>query len=96
MFHASNMQREEMRWAVSGEMAFDCCYRSMYQRDLPKTDSSSMGSQDLANFILWLIEKTLLPDDLVPLSKKGPRRSWQPATRPFRRTRTKRRCGSAG
>ena len=43
MFHASNMQREEMRGAVNGETAFDFCYRSMYQKDLPKTDSPSMG-----------------------------------------------------
>ena len=56
MFHASNMQREEMRGAFSGDTAFDFCYRSMYKKDLPNTDSPSMGSQDLANFILWLIE----------------------------------------
>ena len=71
MFHASNMQREEMRGAVNGETAFDFCYRSMYQKDLPKTDSPSMGSQDLANFILWLIEDNQLPHDLVSLIQEG-------------------------
>ena len=71
MFHASNMQREEMRGAVNGETTFDLCYRSMYQKDLPKTDSPSMGSQDLANFILWLIEDNQLPDDLVSPIQEG-------------------------
>ena len=71
MFHASNMQREEMRGAVNGETAFDFCYRSMYQKDLPKTDSPSMGSQDLANFILWLIEDNQLPNDLVSPIQEG-------------------------
>ena len=56
MFHASNMQREEMRGAFSGDTAFDFCYRSMYKKDLPNTDSTSMGSQAITNFILWLIE----------------------------------------
>ena len=71
MFHASNMQREEMRGAVSGDTVFDFCYRSMYQKDLPKTDSSSMGSQDLANYILWLIEDNQLPNDLVSAIQEG-------------------------
>ena len=30
LFHASNMQREEMRGAACGDSAFDFCYRSMY------------------------------------------------------------------
>ena len=71
MFHASNMQREEMRGAVNGETAFDFCYRSMYQKDLPKTDSPSMGSQGLAKFILWLMEDNQLPDDLVSSIQDG-------------------------
>ena len=71
MFHASNMQREEMRGGVSGDTVFDFCYRSMYQKDLPKTDSPSMGSQDLANFILWLIEDNQLPNDLVSPIQEG-------------------------
>ena len=51
---------------VSGDNAFDCCYRIMYQKNLPKTtDSPIMGSQDIANFILWLIEEDRLPPDLV-------------------------------
>ena len=71
MFHASNMQREDMRGAVSGDSAFEFCYRSMYRQDLPKTDSINMGSQDLANFILWLIEDKQLPDDLVFSIQEG-------------------------
>ena len=71
MFHASNMQREEMRGAVNGETAFDFCYRCMYQKDFPKTESPSMGSQDLANFILWLIEDNQLPNDLVSPIQEG-------------------------
>ena len=71
MFHASNMQREEMRGAVNGETAFDFCYRCMYQKDLPNTDSPSMGAQDLANFILWLIEDNQLPNDLVSPIQEG-------------------------
>ena len=39
MFHASNMQREEMRGAVSGDTAFDFCYRSMFQKDRPVTEA---------------------------------------------------------
>ena len=65
------MQREEMRGAVSGDTAFDFCYRSIYKTDLPKTDSPSMGSQDLANFILWLIEDHQLPNDLVSPIQEG-------------------------
>ena len=71
MFHASNIQREDMRGAVSGDSAFEFCYRGMYQQDLPKTDSINMGSQDLANFILWLIEDNQLPDDIVSHIQEG-------------------------
>ena len=71
MFHASNMQRDELRGAVSGDTAFDCCYRSMYQKNLPNTDSPTMGSQDIANFILWLIEEDRLPRDLVLHIQEG-------------------------
>ena len=39
MFHASNMQREEMRGAVNGDTAFDFCYRSMFQKDRPVTEA---------------------------------------------------------
>ena len=56
MFHASNMQREDMGAAANGDTAFDLCYRDIYQKDLPKADSLSMGTQDLANYIIWLIE----------------------------------------
>ena len=45
LFHASNMQRAEMRGAVSGDTAFDFCYRTMRQWDPPGTDSLSMGSR---------------------------------------------------
>ena len=71
MFHASNMQREDMGGAAGGDTAFDLCYRSMYQKDLPKTDSLSMGSQDLANYIQWLIEDNQLPSDLVSHIQAG-------------------------
>ena len=71
MFHASNMQREDMRGAVSGDSAFEFCFRSMYRQDLPKPESQNMGSQDLANFILWLIEDKQLPDDLVSPIQEG-------------------------
>ena len=71
MFHASNAQRDEMRGAACGETAFDFCYRSMYQKDVPQTDSPSMGSQDIAQFILWLIEDDQLPEDLVILIQAG-------------------------
>ena len=43
----------------------------MYQKDVPPTDSPSMGSQDLANFILWLIEGNQLPDDLIIRIQEG-------------------------
>ena len=71
MCHASNMQRAELRGAVSGDTAFDCCYRSMYQKNLPKTDSPSMGLHDIANFILRLIEEDRLPLDLVLHIQEG-------------------------
>ena len=71
MFHASSRQRDEMRGAVSGDTAFDFCYRSMYLKNLPNTDSPSMGSQDIANFILWLIEENHLPPDLVLHIQEG-------------------------
>ena len=71
MFHASNMQRDEVRGAVSGDTAFDFCYRIMYLKNLPNTDSPSMGSQDIANFILWLIEEDRLPRELVLHIQEG-------------------------
>ena len=71
MFHALNMQREDMGGAVSGDTVFDLCYRNMYQRDLPKTGSLSMVSQDLDNFIVWLIEDNHLPNDLVSHIQAG-------------------------
>jgi hypothetical protein len=43
----------------------------MYQKDVPQTDSPSMGSQDLANFIQWLIEDNQMPHDLVDLIQTG-------------------------
>ena len=43
----------------------------MYQKNLPKTDSPSMGSLDVANFILWLIEEDRLPRDLVLHIQEG-------------------------
>ena len=43
----------------------------MYRQDLPKPESQNMGSQDLANFILWLIEDKQLPDDLVSPIQEG-------------------------
>ena len=60
-----------MGGAVSGDAAFAFCYRSMYQKDLPKTDSPSMGSQDLTKFILWLIEDNQLPNDIVSHIQAG-------------------------
>ena len=71
LFHASNMQREEMRGAASGDSAFDFCYRSMYQKDLPKSGSPAMGTQDLANFIAWLIEDSQVPVDLSKQIQEG-------------------------
>ena len=71
MFYASNVQREEIRGEDNGESAFDFCYRSMYHKDVPQTDAPSMGSQDLANFIQWLIEDNQLPNDLVVLIRNG-------------------------
>ena len=43
----------------------------MYQKNLPNTDSPTMGSQDIANFILWLIEEDCLPRDLVLHIQEG-------------------------
>ena len=63
--HAEPMQPEELRGAATGDTAFDLCYRRMYQKDLPSTGSPGMGSQDLANFIIWIIEDSRLPDDFV-------------------------------
>ena len=71
MLHASNVQREDMRGAVSGESVFDFCFRSMYQKDVPPTDSPSMGSQDLANFLQWLIEDNQVPNDVADLIQAG-------------------------
>ena len=58
MFHASNVQREAMGGAVNGVPP-------------SKIDSSSMGSQDLANFILWPIEDNQLPRDIVSHIQAG-------------------------
>jgi hypothetical protein len=40
LYHAENMQRDEMRGATNCDSAFDSCYRCMYQKDLPKTASA--------------------------------------------------------
>ena len=62
-----------IRGAVNGETDFDFCYCSMYHKGLPNTESPSMGSQDLANVILFLIEGNQLLDDLVSSIQEGAR-----------------------
>ena len=58
--------------AVNGDTAFGVCYRSMCQNGLPKTDSPSMGSQDITNFSVWSIEDAQLPNGLaLPIQEGG-------------------------
>ena len=77
LYHAENMQRDEMRGGTNGDGAFDFCYRSMYQRDLPKTSSACMGAQDLANYVLYLIEEKQLPPDVIKVLEEGAMKDLQ-------------------
>ena len=71
IFFAANAQREDMRGAATGDAAFEVCYRHMYQKDLPSTASPTMGTQDLANFVAWLMEDGQLPEDVVVAIRAG-------------------------
>ena len=60
-----------MRGAAGGDAAFELCYRQMYQKDVPATAAQTMGTQDLASFIVWLIEEGKLPRDVANSIQAG-------------------------
>ena len=52
MFSAANAEQDDMRGATTGDAASEVCYRHMYQEDLPSTAAPTMGTHDLANFVV--------------------------------------------
>jgi hypothetical protein len=58
-------QREDFRGSVSGDTAFELCYREAYLKDVPATENPMMGTQHITVLLYHLMEdKKLIPPDI--------------------------------
>ena len=63
--YAFQAQQDDLRGSVSGDTAFELCYREAYQKDVPATEKPMMGTQHITVLLYHLIEdKKLIPQDI--------------------------------
>ena len=66
-YHVKNSIQDEVRGGLLGGRAFEFCYRAMYGEACPLNATAKLGTQGLAQYLLYLMEEGHLHDSL-----KGP------------------------
>ena len=70
-YHARSSFQDEARGSELGDRAFEFCYRAMYGEACPLNSSAKLGTQGLAQYLLYLMEKGVLPEELTRPLEEG-------------------------
>ena len=67
MRYAVDQQGFDLRGAVTGDTAWELCCRLLSH----PTESKSLGARDLAKLLVYWLEESQLPAEMVPVIYKG-------------------------